>query len=114
LLLCGIEEVARKLDARAQEPLAELRPDARGPVVAAHTSVLLHSLLLEYEDVLRGDHVLFHPDDLGDADDLPRAVAETGDVDDRVERGGDVIAHGAHREREARHEDHRIGRAAWR
>ena len=64
--------------------------------------------LLEGEDVLGEDLVVLDPVDLGDVDDLARAVVEPGGVDDEVDGRGDLLADGAQRHLVAGHEDHRL------
>ncbi len=55
-----------------------------------------HSGLLELEDLVGQDVVILDAVDLGDADDLARAVAESGRMDDDIDRGGDLLADGSH------------------
>src|SRR5688572_25592473 len=50
--------------------------DAAGSVLA---------LDLVDEEVLQGDHVAFHADDLGDVSDLARTVAQARRLDDHVD-----------------------------
>ena len=69
---------------------------------------VVHPGLLEGEDVLGQDLVVLDPVDLGDVDDLARAVLESGGVDDEVDRRGDLLADGAQRHLVAGHEDHRL------
>src|SRR6185503_5559191 len=96
-----------KLDARSLELLAELRANARRAQAALHLAVD-ECGLLEHEDVLQDDCVTFHALDLGDVRDLARAVLQTGDLHDEVERGRDLLAHRALRQVDAGHEAHRL------
>ena len=64
--------------------------------------------LPEREDLLGKDLVVLDAEDLDDADDLPRAVAEPGRVDDDVDRGRDLLPDRPHRQLVAGHEDHRL------
>src|SRR5262245_27579499 len=72
-------------EGRAQP--GELVPadDAAGGVLA---------LDLVDEEVLQGDDVAFHADDLGHVGDLARAVAQARCLHDHVDRAGDLLAHG--------------------
>ncbi len=64
--------------------------------------------LFELEDVLEQDLVVVDPVDLGDVDDLARAVLEPGGVDDQVDRRRDLVADRPQRQLVAGHQDHRL------
>ena len=63
---------------------------------------------LELEQLLERDHLALHPLDLGDLDHTAGAVVEPVELDDEVERGGDVAPDRAQRQLVARHQDHRL------
>ena len=52
--------------------------------------------------------VALHARDLGDLRDAPGAVDEPADVDDQVERRGDLLADRLHRQVEAGHQHHHL------
>src|SRR6202000_2445299 len=52
------------------------------------------------EQVLGDDGVAFHAHHLGNVGDAPGAVAQTGGLDDDVDRGADHLANGPRRPRE--------------
>ena len=62
--------------------------------------------VVEDEDVLQGDDVALHADDLGDVGDPARAVLEARLVHDQVDRGGDLLADRADRQVHAGHQHH--------
>ena len=64
--------------------------------------------LLVLEDVLEQDLVVVDPVDLGDVDDLARAVLEPGGMDDQVDRRRDLVADRPQRQLVAGHQDHRL------
>src|SRR3954471_536332 len=101
------EEARRQMDAHHLELLDELGADA-GRLEATLDLALDDSRLLEDEYVLHDDDVAFHPLDLGDVHDLPRAVLETALLDDQVDSRRDLFADGADREVDAGHEHHRL------
>ena len=79
-----------------------------GGLEATHDAAIADTGLLEREDLLGQDGVVFDPVDLGDADDLARTVAESCGVDDDVHGRGDLLADRAHRQLVAGHQDHRL------
>src|SRR5215218_1196028 len=88
------EEARRQMDTHHLELLDELRADA-GRLQATLDLALDDPGLLEDEHVLHDDDVAFHALDLGDVDDLPRAVLEPALLDDQVDGRGDLLADGA-------------------
>jgi len=66
-----------------------------------HRAVLGDSLLLEAEDVLRGDHVTLHAHHLADVGDPAGTVREAAHVNQELESGGHLLADGAFRDLEA-------------
>src|SRR5690349_11954643 len=70
------EHVDRQVDAHLLELLVRLRARARGPELAYDLAALI-PCLLEAKDILKDDGVAFHPLNLGDVGDLPRAVLQT-------------------------------------
>src|SRR5690349_3019252 len=69
----GPNDVGR-VDAVLLDALHDLRPHARGPVLAEDLAVLVGPALLELEDVLLRDDGRLHARDLGDARDAALAV----------------------------------------
>ena len=55
-------------------------------------AVLVDAFLLELEDVLHDDRVLFHADDFGDVGDLARTALQAVGLDDQVDGAGDLRA----------------------
>ena len=90
-----------------REAAHERGPDA-GRLEVALDLAVLDAGLLEGEDVLGQDLVVLDPVDLGDVDDLARAVLEPGRMDDEVDGRGDLLADGAQRHLVAGHQDHRL------
>ena len=88
------------------------RKRGRSPVetqVALELALVVHpGGVVEQEDVLGGDDVALHADDLGDRGDPAGAVLETGLLDDEVDGAGDLLADGAHGKVHAGHQDHRL------
>ena len=74
--------------------------------LADQRAVAVLALEVEGEQVLRGDHLAFHADHLGDVGDPADAVAHALDLDDQVDRAGDLGAHRLARQVDARHADH--------
>ncbi len=70
------EQHGREIHAVRLEPVGAARPDAGRLVPAQDPLALVGPLALEDEDVLHGDDVAFHADDLGDLHDLAGAVGE--------------------------------------
>src|SRR5207245_11707046 len=94
-------------DAGGLELLREPRTDARGPQLADHLTVDVGGLL-EDEHVLQDDRVALHALDLGDVDDLARAVLEARDLDDQIERARDLLTDSPRREVDAGHKAPRL------
>src|SRR5262245_60466649 len=101
------EQARRQVDALDLELLDELGPDA-GRLEATLDLALDDARLFEHEHVLHHDDVTFHALDLGDVRDPARAVLEAGLVDDEVHGRGDLLADGADRQVDARHQHHRL------
>src|SRR5262249_62286255 len=81
-----VEDFGTEMDARACQPLGELRSHTGCPMEADDSPFRVDPLLLEGEDVLRRDDVLLHSDYLGHPHDFPRAIRESGHVDDEIQR----------------------------
>src|SRR5215467_13460803 len=96
------------MNAGRLQPLSAPRPDAGGAEPANDLAVLGHACLLEHENLLHGDHLTFHAGDLRDAGDLAGAVAQPRLLADDLNRGRDLLAHGALREVCRAHRDHRL------
>ena len=101
------EFARRQLDPVRLEPAHEGRPDA-GRLERPLDLALDDAGLLVLEDVLEQDLVVVDPVDLGDVDDLARAVLEPGGVDDQVDGRRDLVADRPQRQLVAGHQDHRL------
>src|SRR5690606_8322553 len=62
--------------------------------------------ILELEQFLRDNHVAFHPDHLGDVGDAARAIAQALDLDDQVDRVGDLLRDRFLRNLDVAHQNH--------
>src|SRR3972149_10224818 len=100
------EDVRRQVNPGRIELLDKFGADPGGPQLALDLA-LDHRGLLEDEDVLHHDDVALHPLDLGDGDDLARAILEPVLVNDQVNRRWDLLADRLERQGHAGHEDHR-------
>src|SRR6266567_1995885 len=87
------ENRGRQGDAGDLQAVDKTRPDARGSEGADHLAS-------------GPDALLFHAGHFGHARHLAGAVAQARDLDDNVERGGNLLAHRAFGEVEAAHGDH--------
>ena len=70
----------------------------------------------EAEDVLHGDGVVFHPNQLADLGHFPAAVGESLEMHDHVDGADDLRSDRPHRQVEAGHEHQRLDprqRVAW-
>ena len=87
-----------QVDAEVVQVLGELRAQARADQLPPEPARLVAAGgEVEGEEVLQGDDLALHADDLGDGGDPSRAVLEPGLLDDEVERAGHLLADGAHR-----------------
>src|SRR5688500_18617140 len=77
-------------DAGLLERTEEARPQPGGAQLAGPGVV--------DEEILHGDDVALHTEDLGDVGDAARAVAQPGLLDDDVDGGGDLLADRADRQ----------------
>src|SRR5512139_2054198 len=102
------EHRRRHVDAGEFQLVGELGPDARRLEMSEHLALVGEARLAEHEDVLHGDDVLLHADDLAHRDHAARAVGETRDLDDHVERGADLLAHDAVGQVDAAHQHERL------
>ena len=96
----GRPDAARRSAHFGRMPVARKRPITRPS--------RRHAGALEHEDVLHRDHVVLHPGDLGDRGDLAGAVGQARDLDDEVDRRGNLLAHGALRQIQVGHRHHRV------
>src|SRR6478752_9828776 len=94
------------MDAKILEAVDEPRTDPGGDGLAEETTVRVHTgRVVEDEGVLQGDDVPFHALHLGDMGDAAGAVAQSGDLDDEIDGGGDLLPDGAERQGHSRHQD---------
>src|SRR3989337_163279 len=89
------EDTRRQLDADALEALGAARADARRPEGPLHLPLAVDARLLEAEDVLHRHHLPLHAGHLAHVRQLARAVREAADLDDDVQRRGDLLPAGA-------------------
>src|SRR3954451_11185778 len=98
-----------QLDPHVREVGGELRADAGRHEAAEEAAILVTTgAVVEGEDVLKGDDVRLHADNLRGGDDASRAVLESRLLDDEVDGAGNLLADGANRELDTGHEDHRL------
>src|SRR3546814_10643155 len=71
--------------------------------MAHHTPFGIHAGALEAEDFLHGDDIAFHAGQFADAHQTAAAVHRPFDLDDDVERRGDLRAGGTRRDRSEEH-----------
>ncbi len=64
--------------------------------------------VVEVGDVLHDDRLALHALDLGDVRDASAAVAESGEMDDEIQRRDDLLANRANGQVVAGHEHHRL------
>src|SRR3990172_2463645 len=102
------EHVGAEMDPRGVDGVEELRPNPGRPVLSQHLPVPIDAALLEDENVLHHDHVSLHPRDLAYGDDLAGPVAHPGQLEDDVQRGGDLLPDRLRRQIETRHQDPRL------
>src|SRR3954469_16006136 len=81
-------------------------PDPGRAVPADNLAVGVLADHVVEEHVLGDDGVAFHAHHLGNVGDAARTVAQTGGLDDDVDRGADHLAYRARGQREAAHRDH--------
>src|SRR6266496_3781568 len=86
-----LEHFRREPDTRRGEPIGALGPDAHRAEPATDAPILPDAALFKDEDVLQGDDVTFHAGNLADGRHLPGAVGHTCDLNDDLERGGDLL-----------------------
>src|ERR1700723_530203 len=89
----NFEHVCRERDAGDGQTLGEFRTDADGHEVAHDFAGRRYSALPIDKDVLHGDDVAFHAGDFSQVGDFTGAVAETRDLHDDVDCGGNLPAH---------------------
>src|SRR5204862_6454631 len=99
-------QVRGTLGAGRFEPADESRAHARRFELAVRPAILIDAQLLEPEDFLHGDHVLFHAEDFGDGRDFARPALKAIGLHDDVDRGADLLPHGFDGQFDATHHDH--------
>ena len=86
--------------------LREFRADADGHKFAHDFAALRNTALPENEDVLHSDDFAFHSGDLGQVGDFTSAVAESRDLHDDVDSGGNLATDGRIGNVQRRHGHH--------
>src|SRR6185369_5828227 len=86
--------------------LQRVRPQAGRAEFADDLAVVALIEILELEQLLGDDHVAFHADYLGDVRGAAAAVAQALDLDDEVDRFGDLAADGFLGDLDVAHQDH--------
>src|SRR5450759_4328322 len=94
-----------KRDSLREDPVQDFRPQAGRLEFRDHLSVRGRALLLQHEDVLHGDDVLLHADDLGDRRHLARAIAQPVQLDDEVDAAAHLLANSPYGKVDAGHQD---------
>ena len=106
---CVQEQLRVDAGALVAEALHEPRAQAGRLDGAAEAAALVDAgAVVEQEQVLQGDHLALHADDLGHVGDAPAAVLQPALVHDQVDRARDLLPDGAHRQVEAGHQHHRL------
>src|SRR5262249_25344379 len=93
--MVGVEIPVGNIDAARRQLLHEPGTDACGAELADDRPIRIGSAAHEAEDLLHLDDVAFHAGNLGDADHLAPPVAQPLQLDDDVERRGNLLAHAA-------------------
>jgi len=87
--------------------LEALRSDAGCLVAAPETAMFIQLALgLKYKNVLHTDHIAFHASDFRDVGDSARAVAQSGLLDNDIDRRGDLGPDRQQRQLHTSHHDH--------
>src|SRR5678816_860068 len=102
------EDGRRDVHTRQLELVGELGTNARRFEVTHDLAILGQAGLAEHEDVLHGDHVLFHTDDFADRHHAARTIRQARGVHDHVEGGADLLAHDAVGKVDAAHQHERL------
>src|SRR5579872_4715882 len=92
----GLEHRCRNLHAGDLQALIKLGANAGGAEAAGNAAVFGDPRLFEHKEVLHGDEFAFHADALGDGGNAAAAVAHTGDLNEQIDSGADLLADGAH------------------
>src|ERR1700678_434495 len=101
-----LEQARRQNDARDAQPVEELGSDAGRLERSNHLAVGSDPFLVECENFLHADHVLFHTRDLGDAGYLARAVAHARGLHHDADGRRDLLAHRFFRQIHVAHGHH--------
>src|SRR6267142_1056673 len=80
-----------RVDPAARYLFQHAGPDASDLELAQDLPVLARARLLEQKDLLRGDHVPFHPRDLTDAGDPALPVGAATQLNDHLQRPRDGL-----------------------
>src|SRR5689334_15072990 len=80
------------LQAEIGQPGSEGRTRTGGVIVADDPAVGVLAFVFEGDDVVQCDHLAFHAADIGDLRDATYAVAHALDLDDQINRAGDLGA----------------------
>src|SRR3954447_4543171 len=93
-----LEQILRKRHTPFLEAPGESGPDAGLDELALDAAFGIDARAPETKDLLHRDDLAFHARDLLQADQPPTAVGQALDLDDDVNRGSNLGAHGTHRE----------------
>ena len=96
------------MDSRNPQAVGEARPDAGGTEAAHHRPLLVDPGFFEAEDLLHGDDVLLHADDLRQAGHASRPVGVARHLNHQIDGGGHLLFHGPGRKLESCHRHHRL------
>ena len=100
------EDLSRQLNAQGIQAFHELGPDAPGNEFSFDRTVFGHPQQFVTKNLLHGDHLPFHADDLVKIHHPAAAVAEAGQLDDNVDGRADLVPDGPVRNIEAGHGHH--------
>src|SRR5689334_23018156 len=79
------------VEAELARLLERVGAQSRRGIIADDFPFGILGMIFELEQFLGDDHRAFHADHLGDAGDPARAVAQALDLDDQVDRVGDLL-----------------------
>src|SRR6202040_2312066 len=86
----------------------KFRANTSGYEVSDHFAIVSNAALAIHKDFLHGHDISLHARNFGNAYDLPRAVAETTDLNDHIDRGRNLSTHGVLRKVQTSHCHHRL------
>src|SRR5271155_5587369 len=98
----------RQLNSGDAQTFRKFGPNSGREEFAEHLAILANATLTESKNVLHGHDVAFHTRDFSNTDHLARSIAEAADLNDQVDRGGDLAPNRSIRDAQIRHGYHRF------